>query len=133
MLSALPTRDAILPILCALATCLRKSAKLSEVVAGFDLPSTAARKLENVPKHVAQRFFHELSQQPGHLASLLSPFGIISNVDTKDGLRATLSGGEVIHFRTSGNEPALRFYVEASSERDASTLLSAVVASLSAD
>ncbi|TGP56908.1 hypothetical protein EN873_01985 [bacterium M00.F.Ca.ET.230.01.1.1] len=41
----------------------------------------------------------------------------IAEIDNRDGVRITVSNGEVVHFRASGKAPELRRYVEARADR----------------
>jgi phosphomannomutase len=123
VLPALPTRDAFLPILCVLGACASERITVSQLVRGLKLPMTAAGKLENIPRHVAQAFLHSMTHVQEQLSSFLRPLGGLHSVDHTDGLRAALANKSIIHFRASGNEPALRCYAEAASEDQALALL----------
>ncbi len=124
VLPALPTRDAFLPIVSLLSACARERRTVSELVRGLGLPITAAGKLENIPGHVAHAFMHSMTHVQEQLSSFLRPLGELLSVDHTDGLRAALSNRSIVHFRASGNEPALRCYAEAASEEEALALLS---------
>jgi phosphomannomutase len=123
VLPALPTRDAFLPIVSLLSACAKERRTVSQLVRGLGLPITAAGKLENIPGHVSQAFMHSMTQVQEQLSSFLRPLGELLSVDHTDGLRAALSNRSIVHFRASGNEPALRCYAEAASEEEALALL----------
>jgi phosphomannomutase len=58
------------------------------------------------------------------LIALLGFEGIVvESVDVTDGLRMTLSSGDVIHLRPSGNAPELRCYAESTSDEQAKQLV----------
>ncbi|MNF64605.1 hypothetical protein D3C84_463450 [compost metagenome] len=57
----------------------------------------------------------------------------MTEVDTTDGLRLTLSDNCIIHLRPSGNAPELRCYAEASDINHAQTLVSTVLDKLKSD
>jgi phosphomannomutase len=123
LLTALPTRDAFLPIVSLLSACARERRTVSQLVHRLGLPITAAGKLENIPGTVSQAFMYSMTQMQEQLSSFLMPLGQLLSVDHTDGLRAALSNRSIVHFRASGNEPALRCYAEAASEEEALALL----------
>ena len=51
-------------------------------------------------------------------------------IDHTDGLRLTLTTGDVVHFRQSGNAPELRCYVETDSAEATDALLADMLAAL---
>jgi phosphomannomutase len=57
------------------------------------------------------------------LRDFLSPLGEVVTLDRTDGLRVTLSSGEIVHLRPSGNAPELRCYAEASTPAEAQSLV----------
>jgi phosphomannomutase len=124
-LAALPTRDAMLPILAVLYAAREK--KLS--VAGlFDrLPKrySKAALLKNFPRARALDIIERFAA-----ASALQPFfaAHIRNVDRTDGLRITFENGEVAHLRPSGNADEFRFYAVADSQQRADEIAAMGVA-----
>ncbi|WP_434341264.1 phosphomannomutase [Motilimonas cestriensis] len=113
-LSALPTRDAVLPVLAVLA--MAEKGAISDLVKQLPEIYTASDRIQNFPREKSLAIIERgLAEQKALLASLgLSEFDVV-NVDTTDGLRMTLNNGEVVHLRPSGNAPELRCYAEASS------------------
>lgn len=122
-LSALPTRDAMLPILCALAQVKASERPLADLAAGFGFKAAASNRLKDVPMEKSAAFMTRLQQDRAFLEALLSPIAGISTADGRDGLRIMLMNGEVMHFRASGNAPELRVYVEATDQERAESLL----------
>jgi phosphomannomutase len=119
-ITALPTRDALLPILSVLGAARAARCTLSELVA--TLPPRIARsdRLEHVPQERTAILLERLkSDAQGFLAEQ----GTIAAVSTIDGLRYELASGDVIHYRPSGNAPELRCYTEASTAQRADELL----------
>jgi phosphomannomutase len=49
-------------------------------------------------------------------------WGSVETIDFTDGARITLSTGDTIHLRPSGNAPEFRCYTESSSEKNASEI-----------
>lgn len=132
VLSALPTRDAVLPILAVLAT----AAKLGESLAGLvkSLPVRAALsdRLAHVANERSTAFLSRLVEQPGYAADFFTPVGEVQSVSTIDGPRFALVSGDTIHYRASGNAPELRCYVEGVTPERAKELLSWGLAAASA-
>lgn len=110
VLPALPTRDALLPIIAVLASARAKSAALSELVARLPARFTAANRLENISREQSLEFLDGLSNTAAN-ASLDNQWQVIG-VNTLDGVKLTLETGETLHFRASGNAPELRCYAE---------------------
>ena len=113
-LSALPTRDAVLPVLAVLA--MAGSEPISDLVKQLPEIYTASDRIQNFPREQSLAIIERgLAEPKALLVSLgLGEFDAAS-VDTTDGLRITLNNGEVVHLRPSGNAPELRCYAEASS------------------
>ncbi|MER0236562.1 phosphomannomutase [Fulvimarina sp. MAC8] len=116
VLKALPTRDAMLPILCALAEAAGAGKPLSAVVTEMKAGFTAADRLKEVPADKSGPFLARLAGDSDYAARLFAPVGSVASVDDMDGVRTILENGEVVHFRASGNAPELRCYIEAGSE-----------------
>ncbi|MBL8791374.1 MAG: phosphomannomutase [Rhizobiales bacterium] len=125
-LSALPTRDCFLPIAAVLCLAAGGRKTVSELVMGLDLPATASSKLEDLPPRTLATVLGYLNQDDAGIAAFLQPVGRVTAIDRTDGLRVTLNNGSVVALRPSGNEPALRCYVEAASEEAARQLLADV-------
>lgn len=119
-LAALPTRDAMLPILGVLGAARASGRSLSQLVA--TLPPRFARsdRLEHVPPERSVVLLDLLRRDA---AAFLAPQGSIAEVSEIDGLRFVLASGDVIHYRPSGNAPELRCYTEASALERADALL----------
>lgn len=133
VLKALPTRDATLPILCALLSAARQGRTVSDLFAALPARSTGAGLIdvsddevqefravsgdETVMLHIAQKLFSD------------SELGVIERVDVTDGLRLIFKSNEVLHLRASGNAPQLRVYTNTSSQQRADELVSKSIAS----
>jgi phosphomannomutase len=119
-ITALPTRDALLPILSVLGAAEAASLTLSQLVA--TLPPRIARsdRLEHVPQ---ERTALLLARLNADAQGFLAEQGTIKTVSTIDGLRYEFTSGDVIHYRPSGNAPELRCYTEAGTAERADALL----------
>ncbi len=122
-LAALPTRDAMLPILCALGEIVAQGKPLAEIGAAFAFKAAASNRLKDVATDRSAAFVSRLQQDEAFLSELMAPLGGVAGVNSRDGLRIMARNGEVVHFRPSGNAPELRVYVEAVTEDRAEGLL----------
>ena len=121
-LPALPTRDALLPILSVLVAAQEAGKTVSGLVA--TLPQRIARsdRLEHVPQ---ERTAALLAQLLGSdfADRYFAEAGDIASVSDLDGLRFVLKSGDVVHYRASGNAPEMRCYTEAATPERADALL----------
>ncbi|MBE7200124.1 MAG: phosphomannomutase [Parafilimonas terrae] len=121
-LAALPTRDAVLPILATLAAARASGTSLADLVRSLDAGEMASDRLPNTPSERSGAFLDRL-RDPAFRSDFLSPVGSPRSVDQQDGIRIELDGGRTIHFRASGNAPELRCYAEAKTAREAQDLV----------
>jgi phosphomannomutase len=112
-LSALPTRDAVLPMLALISFARELKCKLSELVSSLPNCYTASNRLQNFPTQNSAKLLDMLHQNHQFAGKLLAPnSGDMIAVDLTDGFRATFSNGDIVHLRPSGNAPELRCYAE---------------------
>lgn len=121
-LPPLPTRDAVLPLLCALGLAAQQGKAIDAVVAALPLQIALADRLQDVPADKSGAFLARLRDDQAFANALFAPHGIES-VSTTDGLQFRTTSGDMVHFRASGNAPELRCYVEGSSPAVAQSLL----------
>jgi phosphomannomutase len=121
-LAALPTRDAMLPMLAVLAAAKAENLSLSQLVA--TLPPRFARsdRLEHVPHERTAMLLGRL-KDAGFASGYFVGAGAVGAVSSLDGLRFELKSGDVVHYRASGNAPELRCYTEAATAERADGLL----------
>lgn len=132
-LLALPTRDAILPILSLLCDSRNRACKLSAL--SQDLPArfTASDRLQQFPTALSHDLLTRLQADKTAAEKTLAPdSGSVSNTDLTDGLRLTFANGDIVHLRPSGNAPELRCYAEADTPMRALQLCNACLQRLSA-
>jgi len=122
-LDALPTRDAVLPIIAVLALAKGKNMSVSKLVAELPARFTASDRLKEIPGEVSGRFLAKLGTNDQYASAFFAEIGAIETLNTTDGVQTKLGGGDVVHFRASGNAPELRCYTEAASAERANTLL----------
>ena len=121
--SALPTRDAMLPILAVLWAAKSSGKQLSSFAADFAFGAALGDRLQNVPAEQSGPFIAALDGDANFRETFLSGLIEVAALDTTDGVRMTGADGSVLHYRASGNAPELRCYVEAGSDEEASRLL----------
>lgn len=126
-LVALPTRDSVLPILCAFAAARAANQSLSELVAGLALPVAVSDRIENFPTDTSQALVAKLSSDPTERERFFEPLGKVVKTDCTDGLRVTLETGGIVHLRPSGNAPEMRIYSEAETESEAKRLIAQTI------
>lgn len=122
-LSRLPTRDAVLPILAVLGSAAAARKPLADFVAPLRVRPALSDRLTEVPTEKTAALVQQLAGEPDYAARYFSGVGDIESVTTIDGPRFVLRGGDVIHYRPSGNAPELRCYVEAATADRAAHLL----------
>lgn len=130
-LAALPTRDALLPIVAVLALARRRGRTVSQLVGELPARFTASGRIEHVAAGESGLLLATLADRRG-AAAFLGDDAELAGIDTMDGVRLTLATGETVHFRASGNAPELRCYCEASTAARASLLLEEGLARASA-
>lgn len=118
-LTALPTRDAVLPVVAALVAA--GDSPLSRLVAGLPARVTYSNRIAEFPTETSKAILARLENgtEAEQLGRLEHAFGAIGGkpvtIDRTDGLRVTFAAGDIIHLRPSGNAPELRCYSEAQS------------------
>lgn len=121
--SALPTRDALLPLICALLHARGKKLSISQMVAGLPFRAAMADRLADVDMKRAANWLAQLTGNESFSRDMLAPLGMVRHTNIIDGARFELGNGDIVHFRGSGNAPELRCYVEAGDEGRAQQLL----------
>lgn len=127
-LGALPTRDAVLPMLATLVDARRQGVTLSALQAQLPERYTFSERLQEYPTAQSQALIAHLEEgsEADVLARLTTMFGGIAGeadgTDTTDGLRVHFAGGDIIHLRPSGNAPELRCYTESDTAERAAAI-----------
>ncbi len=132
-LKALPTRDAVLPILTLLTAAAKRGVALSELPKELPRRFTASDRIQNVPSESSQSLITSMRNGTFDPVKILAPgTGPVIEQDVTDGLRLTFKSGEIVHLRPSGNAPELRCYSEANSQERAIQLSSEALQRMSA-
>ena len=122
-LSALPTRDAILPMLAVLAMAKGQGCGISTLVAGLPERYTASDRLQSFLTERSDALLKVLQQDQLLATQLMAPnAGNVASVNLTDGLRVTFSNADIVHLRPSGNAPELRCYAESDTQAKAQSL-----------
>lgn len=130
-LAALPTRDAVLPVVCLLNQIKKKHLPLSELVSALPQRYTASDRLQNFATEKSKALLENWSKTPEKMLEALHLTEMLASVDMTDGLRVTCDSGNIIHLRPSGNAPELRCYAETDDEETAKQLVNVVLTKLS--
>lgn len=117
-LGALPTRDAVLPIVAVLTAARGRS--VSRLVAELPPRFTHSDRIQDFLPGRRDALMGWLTAEEGRDARLDAAFGPVAGaslcgVDLTDGVRMRFANGHIIHLRGSGNAPELRCYTEAAS------------------
>lgn len=125
VIEALPTRDALLPILAVLSMAAETGGTLSHLAACLPARVTASDRIPEVPLAASAAFLAALTDDPAFGRRVLHELGerAVERTDLTDGVRLHLDADEIVHFRASGNAPELRCYVEAAESTRAALLL----------
>jgi phosphomannomutase len=119
-LKALPTRDALLPLIVLLTNVVLQKTTLSKFVDELPKRFTASDRIQNVATVKSKALINDGRSDP---QALLEKIGFnrisIKYVNTVDGLRLTLDNDDIVHLRPSGNAPELRCYAESDSQQQA--------------
>jgi len=122
ILTALPTRDALIVHITILLLSIQKNKHISELLSELPQRFTASNRLKNFPTEKSRDTIAGFcsGDRERDNKALEDTFGIqfgkVVSTDITDGLRITFESAEVVHLRPSGNAPEFRCYNEAASE-----------------
>jgi phosphomannomutase len=135
ILHALPTRDAVLPILIVLSLAHQRSLPISGLLKSLPSRFTASACIKDVLRGVSDQISNSLEfdqvKQGEFLFEVYADNAVkINAINTTDGLRLIISNKDIIHIRPSGNAPELRVYVETSTMDKSEGLVKLVITAL---
>lgn len=107
----LPTRDAIIPLLCWLVIAKNENKTISELMSSLPKRFTESDSVKGFPTEISLT----LLEKEETIKILEERFGEIKEINRQDGLRVIFKNEEIIHLRPSKNSPEFRDYVEADS------------------
>ncbi|MEZ9852484.1 phosphomannomutase [Vibrio breoganii] len=125
-LKALPTRDAVLPALMLLSA--GKEVGIAKLVNELPQRFSHSDRIQNFATENSLAILAKGEANPQGLIDELGFNESVDSVNTTDGLRITLSSGDIVHLRPSGNAPELRCYAESDTMKQASDIVSSVLA-----
>ncbi|MCG9098023.1 phosphomannomutase [Laribacter hongkongensis] len=112
-LAALPTRDALLPMLSLLVRSAKEQRSISALVGALPDRYTYSDRIKNCSAEQSRDFLQRLIMNHGLQASVAGKMATPNEINTTDGVRLTFPDGDIVHLRASGNAPELRCYAEA--------------------
>jgi phosphomannomutase len=129
ILSALPTRDAVIVLLSLLLLSKQKNCSISELAKDLPQRFTYSDRIKNIPTKISQKIINRyLDKTTGKEkieadfnGAFQSPSSVIG-IDNTDGLRIYFKNKNIIHFRPSGNAPEFRCYTEANKMKIAQSI-----------
>jgi phosphomannomutase len=130
-LAALPTRDALLPMLSLLVAAARSKRSISSLVTDLPKRYTHSDRIKDFPAEKSREYLERLTRDAElqyQVADKTAPPVI---VDTTDGVRMTFGDADIVHLRSSGNAPELRCYAEAASIEGAKKLCASTLSRVS--
>ena len=124
LLTALPTRDAIVVLLTLLHSSVEKKLSISQLSAQLPQRYTYSDRIKNFATEKSQQLINKYTRgsEAENKSVIETDFpllGRIKNMNTIDGLRLIFDNGNIIHFRPSGNAPEFRCYSESDSVEEA--------------
>lgn len=111
-LTALPTRDAMLPLITVLCEANTSSSTLSNMTKRLPKRYMQSGRIKNVSAGQAKDFLNRVRNSKDFRTSLNAQLSNPVDINTQDGIRLTLINKTIVHFRQSGNAPEMRVYVE---------------------
>jgi len=134
-LKALPTRDAIFPIIVAMIASIEAGGSVADRFATLPQRYTQAGMIDNFPTEVSQQIVGNFSEDSPEvyrqLEQYFTPeqgFGKITKINSLDGVRIYFDNDEIAHLRPSGNAPQLRCYSVAATQERADQIVAMAIA-----
>jgi len=121
-LAALPTRDALLPMLSLLVGSARSKRSISSLVSDLPERYTHSDRIKDFPGEQSREYLERLTRDAELQSQVAGKAAQPAMVDTTDGVRMIFADGDIVHLRASGNAPELRCYAEAASLEGAKQL-----------
>ena len=114
-IKALPTRDALLPILALLRFSLLSGKKISALTAALPERFSASDRIAGFDTVRSAALVAAMKGDSALALGIMLPDAkSIASTNTVDGFRAQFEGGDIVHVRPSGNAPEFRCIAESS-------------------
>jgi phosphomannomutase len=123
-LEALPTRDAVLPIVSVLLSAADNGCSLVDLFARLPARYGKAGLVDPFPPEAGQALIRGCDEPL--LSSVFTPelgFDEIVDINRLDGVRIFFRNGDIAHIRPSGNAPQLRIYAVSDSQERADEIV----------
>jgi len=119
-LKALPTRDAILPMLALLGLSKETNKPVSRLTDSLPRRYTASDRIQDISTDTSQQLIASIIDNHEAMIEMLLPNAThVLTIDQTDGLRVEFDTGDIVHLRPSGNAPELRCYTESNDQNQA--------------
>ncbi len=135
ILKALPSRDAILPIVVALIAAAEAQVTVSALFDILPKRFTQAAMIDDFPavisRHIVEKLSEDTVDTRAFIAQFFNPnngFDTVNTINTLDGVRIYFANGDIAHLRPSGNAPQLRIYSVANSQERADEIAQLAIA-----
>ena len=112
-LTALPTRDAILPILSIILLSIKEGKTICQLTESLPERYTLSGRIQEFPTEESKKIVEMFTDAPSIEKAFGEALGKVESINNTDGLRITFESQEVVHMRPSGNAPEYRCYNEA--------------------
>jgi phosphomannomutase len=131
-LTALPTRDAFLPILAVLFAAIERGTGVAELFGTLPKRFSKSGLLKNFPRETGLAIVRSLTppKQDAGIATTLARvftrargFTSVARLNYTDGVRIVFSNNDVAHIRPSGNADELRIYAAADTQARADAIV----------
>lgn len=135
-LAALPTRDAVLPIVAVLIAARERGLPVSSLAAELPPRFAHSDRIKAFSGTRSQALLSPMleADQPAQAEFDRRFLGVTASksvaIDVTDGVRVTLANDEIVHLRPSGNAPELRCYTEADTLERAQQLCAMTLATI---
>ena len=128
-LPALPTRDALLPLLTVLFRAAETNQSVVELFAALPHRYSKAALLRQFPRESSDKIVALLSPDTPNVRreieavfTAVHGFSSVARLEYTDGVRIYFDSGDVAHIRPSGNAPELRVYAVADTQARADAI-----------
>ena len=125
LLTALPTRDAVLPIVSVLLAAAEKKSSLVDLFARLPARYGKAGLIDPFPIETSLAIVQGCDEPMlSKVFTRRLGFDEIVDINTLDGIRVFFRNGDIAHIRPSGNAPQLRIYAVSDSQERANKIVS---------
>jgi phosphomannomutase len=110
-----------------LSLSIEKQCGISALVSKLPQRFTESDRIQNFANQDSNALLTQLAIDPAPLLTAMALDQSVTAQNSIDGLRLTLSNGDIVHLRPSGNAPELRCYAESNEQQSAQQLVHAAL------